>query len=162
GLSVSGQIVLDSPGTASVPPGLRVILRPEPVVPGLTTYTGTSTPAGAFSIPTTAPLPPVLPPAGTPLPPPPPTPPPRPAPPPGLYRVIVQPIMMRPTAPDAVAPVIPPALQNVYVKSIRVGDVDVMRDGLRLDHAIDELKIVIGTNPGTIDGHVFNDRKQPV
>jgi hypothetical protein len=69
---------------------------------------------------------------------------------------------MPPSSPDATAPILPPAFQNAYVKSIRAGEIDVLKDGLRFDHAIDDLKIVIGTNPGTLDGHVLNDQRQPL
>ena len=52
----------------------------------------------------------------------------------------------------------PPSLQRAYVKSIRLGDVDVLNSGLRLQGApAGQLEIVIGTAPGAVEGSVFND-----
>jgi len=152
GLSASGQVALDGPaGAAPSPPpaGLRITLRPEPFIPGVPTYSAAVAANGTFSVP---PPPPANPnPNASPA----------PAPPPGLYRVIVTPLLGPPTLPDGV-PFVPPALQNAYVKSMRVGDIDVLKDGLRLDHGIDDLRIVVGTNPGTLEGRVLNDRQQPL
>jgi len=153
GLSVSGQIIVEGAAAgATVPPGLRINLRPEPFIPGATTYGGAVTPNGNFVLPpqnlTANPLP-VNAPAQA-------------APPAGLYRVMVTPILTQPVQAGATPPTLPPALQNTYVKSIRSGDIDVLRDGLRVDHAIDDLKIIIGTNPGKLNGKVTDDRHQPL
>ncbi len=147
GLSVSGQAIIEgsAPGTP-IPPGLRVMLRSEPLLSNANTYGNVITPAGTFTIPTPPANPAATPPA---------------APPSGLYRVLVTPILVAPSA-NATLPTLPQALQKAYVKSIRLGDIDVMRDGLRIDHAIEDLKIVIGTNPGSLTGHVTNDQMQPV
>ena len=65
--------------------------------------------------------------------------------------------------PDSTPPVIPPAFQNLYVKSIRMGDVDVLNDRLHLENLPREpMVIVIGSNPGILEGRVVDDRQQPV
>jgi hypothetical protein len=44
-----------------------------------------------------------------------------------------------------------------------MGDADILNDGLHLQaQPQEELLIVIGTNPGAIQGRVVDDRKQPV
>jgi hypothetical protein len=53
---------------------------------------------------------------------------------------------------------VPPSLQRAFVKSIRLGDVDVLNDGLRLQGPpAGRLEIVLGTAPGALEGTVFND-----
>jgi protocatechuate 3,4-dioxygenase beta subunit len=50
-----------------------------------------------------------------------------------------------------------------YVKSIRMGNADVLNDGLHLYSAPESpLEIVIGTNAGKIEGSVVNARQQPL
>jgi hypothetical protein len=148
GLAVSGQVIIEgaAPGTL-VPPGLRVILRGEPFIANTPTYGNSVMPNGNFAIPAPPPNANATPQA---------------APPSGLYRVLVTPILTAPPLAGATPAPVPPVLQNAYVKSIRSGEIDVLRDGLRVDHAIDDLKIVIGINPGGLSGKVMDDRHQPV
>jgi hypothetical protein len=149
GLMVSGQVVMENVATGApttVPPGIRIILRPEPFIPGATTYGNAVTTAGTFVIPQPPPNPNAAQQA---------------SPPSGVYRVLVNPILVAPVTGDVI-PVLPAPLQNLYVKSIRIGDIDVMKDGLRVDSTIDDLKIVIGTNPGVLNGRVTDDRRQLV
>jgi hypothetical protein len=48
---------------------------------------------------------------------------------------------------------LPQALQNAYVKSIRLGNLDVLNNGLHLEKRPEErLEVVIGTNAGTVEG----------
>jgi len=48
---------------------------------------------------------------------------------------------------------VPPQFQSYYVKSIRIGDVDLLNDTLHLtSQPADPLLIVIGTNPGSVRG----------
>jgi len=149
GLSVSGKAVLDGPtsSTSIPPPGLRITLRGDPLIPGVPTYSGVVGADGSFAIPSLSPNPNVVTGIG---------------PPPGTYRVFISPILVPPLSPETTVPILPPAFQNAYVKSIRFGEIDVLKDGLHLDHAIDDLKIVIGTSPGTLDGHVLNNQRQPL
>jgi hypothetical protein len=85
--------------------------------------------------------------------------------PPGTYRVIVPPLispaagwtspLALPTALTTTA--LPATLQNAYVKSISLGDTDVLNGGLHLTTSIREpLVIVIGTNAGAVEGRVVN------
>jgi hypothetical protein len=75
----------------------------------------------------------------------------------------VTPIFVSPIPPDAALPTVTPPLQNLYVKSIRMGDVEILNDRLHLNSQPQEpLTIVIGTNPGMISGRVVDDHQQPV
>jgi hypothetical protein len=50
-----------------------------------------------------------------------------------------------------------------YVKSMRMGSVDVLNDGLRISSSPDTLlEIVIGSNAGRIEGSVVNTRGEPL
>jgi len=75
------------------------------------------------------------------------------------YSVLVYPLM---TAAGSAPAALPPALQNAYVKSIRMGETDVLNGGLRLAGQTQEpLEIVIGMNAGSIGGHVASPSGQP-
>ncbi len=78
---------------------------------------------------------------------------------PGDFRVNVAPLLnltARPPGPPNFR--VPQSLQNAYVKSIRLGDVDVLNGGLRLQGApAGQLEIVIGTAPGAFEGRVVNE-----
>jgi hypothetical protein len=79
---------------------------------------------------------------------------------PGDYHVYMPPLL----APLSGAyPVIqPPLWQNAYVKSMRLGNVDVLKDGLRFSGQPEgTLEVVVGGNPGTLEGRVLNDRLEP-
>jgi protocatechuate 3,4-dioxygenase beta subunit len=80
---------------------------------------------------------------------------------PGDYRIYVTPLLSPITGTD---PLTPPAVwQNAYVKSIRMDDLDVLNGGLHYDPTPDQmLNVVIGTNPGTLEGQVLNDQKQAI
>jgi hypothetical protein len=91
---------------------------------------------------------------------------------PGDYQVVVAPLLSAPagwTNPPALPAnlmntVVPPTLQNAYVKSIQLGDADILRNGLRLtlsDSPRDPLVITIGTNAGSIEGRVSSEKRQP-
>jgi hypothetical protein len=131
GFNLSGRITSDR-GTA--PSGLRVILRPDPILPNTANFNVTPQADGSFTFPASI---------GA-----------------GDYRVYVGPILV-PPSPVQTPPAPPAALKNVYIKSIRFGDADVLNDGLHLESQPREpLTIVVGTNPGTIEGRVVNDRQQ--
>jgi hypothetical protein len=80
---------------------------------------------------------------------------------PGSYHVYVNPIL---TSLGGANPVnVQPAWQGVYVKSMRLGDTDVLTGGLRLERQPEgTLDVVIGANPGTLQGLVLNERREPV
>jgi len=137
-LTVSGRVVIEGAGPTPPVSSLRVGLRLDPLLPGAPTFAGPVQSDGSFTLP-----------AGTPLM-------------PGDYRVIVNPLFVSPTPPDSVPPPLPAAMQNLYVKSIRMGDVDVLNDRLHLDRQPTEpLTIVVGTNPGRLSGRVLDERQQP-
>ena len=55
-----------------------------------------------------------------------------------------------------------PAAGNLYVKSIQLRDADVLNDGLHLQsQPQDKLVITMGSNPGSLEGRVLDERKQP-
>ncbi len=77
---------------------------------------------------------------------------------PGDYRVSVSPILNLNPGPPFFT--VPPSLQNAYVKSIRLGNVDVLNIGVRLERPpADSLEIAIGTNPGAVEGTVVNEQQ---
>jgi hypothetical protein len=146
GIELSGRIVIErqAPAAGADPalPALGVVLRTDPMIPGVPT--GTSTPAadGTFRYP----LNPAAPPLQT-----------------GTYRILVNPILTPPMPPGATPPTIPASLRNAYVKSIRFGGEDVLNGGLRVTGpSSDEVVIVIGTNPGAVEGRVMNGAGQPI
>jgi len=81
----------------------------------------------------------------------------------GDFRINIAPLLTIPGV--ALGPPRPgsPALPNFYVKSIKLGSVDVLNGGLHLDGRPDApLEIVIGTTPGSVEGVVVNQNGQPV
>jgi len=80
---------------------------------------------------------------------------------PGDYRIYV-PNLLNPI--NGTDPLTPPAQwQSAYVKSIRLGDVEVLNGGLHYEPKPDQLlDVVIGTNPGTLEGRVLNDQQQAI
>ncbi len=74
---------------------------------------------------------------------------------PGDYHLNVSPILNLYTGPPAIVPVPRDALQNYYVKSIRLGPHDVLNDGLHVGTSIEgELEVVVGSNGGIIQGDI--------
>jgi hypothetical protein len=52
--------------------------------------------------------------------------------------------------------------RTFYVKTARLGPVDVLKDGLRVDRQPTiPLELVISANTGTVDATVMNDRQEP-
>jgi Carboxypeptidase regulatory-like domain len=73
----------------------------------------------------------------------------------GMYRTYVNPIHLPPLPQGSVVPAVPPTMENLYVKSILLGQTDVLDGKLALSRQPDEeLEIVIGTNPGGLAGRV--------
>jgi Carboxypeptidase regulatory-like domain len=144
GLSLNGKITIERPAPLSPDPvmaALRVSLISEPLTPGSPSFNASVAPNGLLRIPQNANAAGIL---------------------SGNYRVVVQPILQPRSEPGRPIQVLPPALQNTYVKSIRLGDRDVMADGLPLQNQVQEsLEIVVGTNPGSVEGRVLNDQRQP-
>lgn len=146
GISLSGRLTMEG---QSIMPGVRVSLRPDPLVPGMPIPSSAVSADGNFMF-------------GQVL--------------PGNYLVTVQPF--QPAPPVATGqrgnamPQLPPAgprggrgipamqplpaaLQNSFVKSVRLGTRDVLNGGLTLDaQPTDALEIVIGTNSGRVEGDV--------
>jgi hypothetical protein len=79
---------------------------------------------------------------------------------PGNYHVYVNPILSPLQGANPMNA--PPVWQGAYVKSMKLGDVDVFTGGLRLERQPDmPLNVVIGLNPGSLQGQVLNDRREP-
>ena len=140
GFTVTGRVIIERTGATGPDPALsslRIGLRTDPLIPGATNYTAIVQPDGSFAIPSSVPNAAAA--SAGPI--------------AGDYRVLVNPILTPPTAPEASVQALPPQLQSLYVKSIRMGDVDVLNDPLRLtSQPSDQLVIVIGTNPGSLSG----------
>jgi hypothetical protein len=74
-------------------------------------------------------------------------------------RVYVLPMLTTPVAPPLN---IPDSLQGVYVKSAKLGGVDVLNTGFRFAGEPDKvLEIVLAKNAGSLAGRVEDERKQP-
>jgi hypothetical protein len=81
----------------------------------------------------------------------------------GDFRLNVSPLLNVPGAFPLLARQTQGTRSNLYVKSIRLGDADVLNGGLHLDGRPDAtLEIVIGTTPGLVDGIVVSQNHQPV
>jgi hypothetical protein len=134
GLDIPVNITLDGPAPPNLPPvtNLNITLWRNPTL------------LNAPAMPATAGNPPILRNIA-----------------PGNYHVYVNPIL---TSLGGANPVtIPQIWQSVYVKSMRLGDVDVLNGGLRLERQPDApLEIVVGANPGSLQGQVVNDRSEAV
>ena len=71
---------------------------------------------------------------------------------PGGYRLYVSPFL---NAPGPANSAIPAGMQSLYLKSARLGDQDVLNNGLVLDAQPEgSVEIVLGTNPGALAGRV--------
>jgi hypothetical protein len=146
GQAIAGRIMIDGQQNAAIDSSiLRVSLRPEPAVPGLPIPASVVSSSGSFSLDQVMP---------------------------GTYTVTVQPLQSAPPVatgqrgnamPLAPPPAqrggplapLPPALQGAYVKAVRLGSVDVLAEGLTVEDEIREpLEILIGANPGLIEGDV--------
>jgi len=82
----------------------------------------------------------------------------------GDFRLNVAPLLIVPGA-SAVPPRLVGQLpvSNLYVKSVRLGDADVLNGGLHLEGPpTASLEVVIGTTPGSVEGVVLNENRQPV
>jgi hypothetical protein len=81
----------------------------------------------------------------------------------GNYQVVVGPMFL---PEDAAVPsgfTVPPSLKNAYVKSIRMGDVDGLKQELEITGSADRsVEIVISPNGGTMEGLALSERGEPV
>jgi protocatechuate 3,4-dioxygenase beta subunit len=81
---------------------------------------------------------------------------------PGDYRLNVAPLLNVSFVPARFPLNVSGPLENVYVKAIRVGNVDVLNNGVHLEGPpANPLEIVIGTNPGALEGAVTTGRQTP-
>jgi hypothetical protein len=77
---------------------------------------------------------------------------------PGDYRVNVAPFLNLAPAISRVSAAVPKGFERAYVKSIRLGDVDVLNGGVHLDGpTTSSLEIVLGMSPGSVEGTVLSD-----
>jgi hypothetical protein len=141
GIPLPGRITIEE--TAATPPtsaaGLFIGMRPDPLVTQTVPSPSTTVSGdGSFT------LPPIL---------------------AGQYRVYVIP-MLAPNNPQLISglPPMPPGLagKNAYVKSIRLGGTDVLNTGVHLSTPGQSIEIVLGTNPGAVEGRVVDSQKQAV
>jgi len=77
---------------------------------------------------------------------------------PGDYRVSLAPFLgLPPVFPSGVVRV-PKGLENAYVKSVRLGGVDALNNGVHFDGSpASPLEIVLGMHPGSVEGAVRHD-----
>jgi protocatechuate 3,4-dioxygenase beta subunit len=136
GFIVMGKVSMDAPSLtsdASGPRGMRVTLARDPDLVGLPGPLQSNVqPNGTFCLANVGQ---------------------------GDYRMYVPPLLNTFQWGTANVPL---QLQNTYVKSIRLGNVDVLSDGLHLSIAPQEqLEVMIGTG-AKIDGTVVNEKREPV
>ncbi len=80
----------------------------------------------------------------------------------GNFRLNIEPLLNVTPARIAMR-TLPPALQNAYVKSIRLGNADVLNGTLHLEGKPSAgLEVVIGKSAGAIEGQVSTDRQGSV
>src|SRR5215471_18618803 len=80
----------------------------------------------------------------------------------GDYRLNIDPLLNSVPSRVSIAS-LPAALQNAYVKSIRLANTDVLNGPLHIESKPSSvLEVVIGRNAGAIDGQVVTDRQMPV
>jgi hypothetical protein len=80
----------------------------------------------------------------------------------GDYRVNIDPLLNF-VPPRVSISSLPAALQNAFVKSIRLGNTDVLNGPLHIEgKPSSPLEVVIGKNAGAIDGQVVTDRQTPL
>jgi len=78
---------------------------------------------------------------------------------PGEYRIYVPPLI---TPFQWGAPNIPQPLQNMYVKSARLGNQDLLKERVRIEGtAPGQIEVIIGAG-GKFNGNAMNERRQPV
>jgi hypothetical protein len=135
GVAIPGRIVIEGATTANPQRGLSVSLVREPDVVGVTngTLRGMVQADGTFNLQNVGP---------------------------GDYRVYVPPLI----APfQWGAPNIPQPLQNMYVKSARLGSADLLNSRIRIagGTAPGDIEVVVGTG-GRFSGNAMNDRREPV
>ena len=80
--------------------------------------------------------------------------------PPGDYRVFVAPLLV-PQVPTP--PSLPAALQNSYVKTITLGNTDLLNGRLRVDRPPEsQIDIQIAKDPGSVNGRALDIRQEPI
>jgi hypothetical protein len=80
----------------------------------------------------------------------------------GTYRTYVSPILVPSPAPGVFPAPLPPNMQGLFVKSVRLGQADVRDGQLRItDSPQEQLEIVIGTNSTTLEGRIVSSSQQP-
>jgi hypothetical protein len=146
GIRIQGRVLVEGRGAVPMS-SVRVSLRTDPLVPGIAETTPIA-PSGDGSLS----LPAVV---------------------SGEHIVSVVPFMTLPGAtpymPPPAVPGPPSAVVTVagppvgYVKAIRYGGADVLNGRMRVDSGMPDtpLEIVIGTNPGQLDGGVFDAAQRP-
>jgi hypothetical protein len=142
GIEVNGKITIERQQPSIRDPilnSMRVLLRPEPYI-----WDPTGGPVSAdatFKIPAGSTD------SGVPQ---------------GDYRVLLAPILIPRTPAGQPVSSVSETLQSAYVKSIRMGDKDLLSGVLHIDGPLrDPIEIIVGTNPGSLEGRVLTDQKQP-
>jgi hypothetical protein len=81
----------------------------------------------------------------------------------GDFRLNIVPLLSLPGVFNVPGPAPPATLAGAYVKSARLGDIDVLNNTVHLDGDPQQpLEIVIATATGTLEGSVISRERQPV
>jgi hypothetical protein len=133
---IQGRMVLEGEPNSGVSPALHITLRseaPHKELSDVGSYT-MALPNGSFVLSEPA----------------------------GDYRVNIDPLLNF-VPPRVLISSLPAALQNAFVKSIRLGNTDVLNGPLHIEgKPSSPLEVVIGKNAGAIDGQVVADRQTPL
>jgi len=148
GLKLASKFVLEGPATAGLLNALSLVVQEEPWLPGVeysaqpaptppqAARPATGTDAGTATFFLNIPT--------------------------GDFTAAVAPIQIRNNS--AIPQNLASAMQSIYVKSIQLGERDVLRDGLHLQDSTsdDPLVVTFRTGATTAGGHVLNDQRKPV
>jgi hypothetical protein len=134
GVSIPGKITIEGATVANPQRGLGVSLVREPDIVGIpnSQLRGMLQPDGTFAVQNVGP---------------------------GDYRVYIPPLI----APfQWSTPNIPQALQNMYVKSVRLGSDDLLSGRVRVAGGVSpgQIDVVVGAG-GRFDGSAMNERREP-
>lgn len=134
GLQVQGKISIEGQASAASIPDLSAVsVRVENVISGLPGASGSAINGQTFTVNAAQA---------------------------GAYRVFVNPLLVPYISDASRRTVIPPALQNAYVKTIRLDADDGLAGPVNIASQPGQLEIVIALNGGMVEG-VVNDRQQP-
>jgi hypothetical protein len=134
GVNISGRVVLEGAPADATPRGINVSIAHEPDIVGVPGSQARAAvqPNGTFNLQNVGP---------------------------GDYRVFVAPFLV---PFQWGPPAVPPQLQNMYVKSVRVGGTDALTERIHVDRASPESIQIVLAPGGRVVGQANDEKRQPV